>query len=417
MPYATSRPDRRAVRVLSFFLALLTAALTLLTGHRSHAQPAYDAEARSALLLDFESGEILYEKNADEPLPLASLTKIMTLYLAQEAIRDGKLSPDEKVAVSERAWSQNPVLRGSSLMFLEPGQDVTVREILLGIAVASGNDAAIALAEHMAGSVDAFVERMNAKAKDLGLTRTRFVDPHGLSEGNVSTAREIGLLAARYIREFPAVLQDLHSVKRIEYPKPENLPGRLAGRPTIPQDNRNWLLWDKDLPVDGLKTGYVEVAGYNYVVTAKVGDTRLIGVLLGTASEAARAQQGKALLQYGFNNWTSIRKYRAGEAVASVRVWKGKADQVDLVVPADVWVAVPKGEEGRLVAAVKAPSDVVAPVGKGQELGSAALFLGEKAIRQVPLVAKDEVPPGGFFKRIWDSLRLALRSLLARFTR
>lgn len=415
---ATSRRARHAaalpLRSLALALSLVLVATAVLSAPAAHAQPAYDPEARAAFLLDFGSGQVLYEKNADEPIPLASLTKIMTLYLAEEAIRDGKMRPDEKVAVSERAWSQNPALRGSSLMFLEPGQDVTVREILLGIAVASGNDACIALAEHMSGSVESFVERMNAKARELGLTHTHFVDPHGLSTENVSTAREIGLLAARYIREFPDVLRDLHSVKHFEYPKPQNLPGRLAGRPAIPQDNRNWLLWDKELPVDGLKTGYVEAAGYNYVVTAKQGETRLIGVLLGTASEAARAQQGRAFLRYGFANWVSVPAYKAGQKVAETRVWKGRSNRVDAVVPEAVWVAVPKGEEQKLVPALDVAQSVTAPVRKGQELGSVALFLGDREVRKVPVVAGQDVPPGGFFKRLWDSVRLLIQGLWSR---
>lgn len=400
------------------FAALLFTLLPAGTLAQASGAPAgFAVPAKAAYLLDFHSGQELYALNPDAPIPPASLTKIMTLYLAAAAIRSGKTTPDTPVAISRRAWAQNPELRDSSLMYLEPGQKVTVREVLLGIAVPSGNDAAVAMAEHLAGSVEAFVAQMNEQARALGLKVTTFVDPHGLSPKNITTAREIAQLAAAYIRTFPENLKNLHSVPEFAYPKPENLsPEQKArGQQPILQYNRNRLL--ASFPgTDGLKTGFVDEAGYNLVVTATRGEMRLIGVLLGTRSEAEREAQGIALLTHGFNSWSSVQALRGGEALGQVRVWKGAANAVSLVPAGPLWVAVPRGEEGKLVKAVQAgpAQPVVAPVRQGQELGSVAIVLGGRELARAPLVAAEEVRPGSFLKRLWDSLRLFLTGLLAR---
>jgi len=381
------------------------------------AQPAAPAvAARAAYLVDFNSGRVLYEMNADEPIPPASLTKLMTLYLTYEALAQGRIRRDDLVPISERAWAQNPELWGSSLMWLEPGQKVTVGEVMLGVAVPSGNDAAIALAEKLAGTVEAFVSQMNAKARELGLENTRFVDPHGLSPENRITARDAARLAIRYITDFPQALTELHSVKEFTYPQPHNLSPDKVRRGTQPirQENRNWLLWSYP-GADGLKTGYIEEAGYNLIATAKRGDMRLVAVLLGTESEAAREAQGTALLNWGFENWTSLQLFPADRVMGRVRVWKGAGDQVDVVPERPLWVAIPKGSEAQLVETVSLRKSVVAPVRQGQVLGEAVAVLGDEEVGRVNLVAREAVPPGGFFKRLWDSIRLFVAGLLARW--
>lgn len=408
------------IRIRSLAALMLAACLLTLLPAAAGAQagPAgFAVQARAAYLLDFMSGQELYALNPDEPIPPASLTKIMTLYLTYAALEAGRTTLDAPVNISRRAWAQNPELAGSSLMYLEPGQKVTVREVLLGIAVPSGNDACVAIAEHLAGSVDAFVAQMNEQARAMGLKVTHFVDPHGLSPRNITTAREIGQLALAYIRKFPNNLKELHSVLEYTYPRPENLsPEQKArGAQPITQYNRNRLL--TSFPgTDGLKTGYVEESGFNLIATARRNDQRLIGVVLGAKSEAAREEQTIALLTHGFTHWSSVQVFRGGEVLGQVRVWKGAADQVNLVPAAPLWVAVPRGDEAKLLKTVQAEpaQPVVAPVQKGQELGTAVVTLGGKEIGRTALVAADEVQPGGLFKRLWDSLRLFLARVLAR---
>lgn len=381
--------------------------------------PAFAVQAKSAVLVDFNSGQTLLAQNPDLVLPPASLTKIMTLYLAFSDIKAGKARLDDPVQISRRAWAQNPELKDSSLMFLEPGQRVTLREILLGVAVASGNDASVALAEHLNGSVEAFVARMNEQAKAMGLKDTYFVDPHGLSEQNRSTARDLATMAVRYIREFPEALAMLHSVKEFSYPQPHNLSDEQrarGGQQPIPQANRNRLLWS--FPgADGLKTGFVSPQyGYNLIATAKRGDQRLVAVILGAASDAEREAQGIALLTHGFTTWSSVLAFKGGEAPGqpvSVRVWKGEKSQVALVAARDLWVAVPKGQEGALVRVVQAQpaAPVLAPVAKGQPLGKASVALKDQVVAEVDLVAQEEVRAGGLLRRLWDSLVLLLDRL------
>lgn len=398
--------------------AVLAAFMLTLVPAGARAQTAgFTVQARSAYLLDYLSGQELYVLNPDAPIPPASLTKIMTLYVAFGALANGKTTLDSPVNISRRAWAQNPELAGSSLMYLEPGQKVTVREVLMGVAVPSGNDASVAIAEHLAGSVEAFVAQMNEQTRALGLKATTFVDPHGLSGKNITTAREIAQLAMAYIRKYPDNLKNLHSVAEFTYPKPENLsPEQKArGEKPITQFNRNRLL--AGFPgTDGLKTGFVDESGYNLIATAQRGEQRVIGVILGAKSEAAREEQAAALMTHGFNNWSSVQAFKGGEVLGKVRVWKGAGNEVSLVPAGPLWVAVPKGDEGKLVKTVQAEpaQPVVAPVSKGQELGSAVVVLGDKEIARSALVAAEAVKPGGFFKRLWDGLRLFLANLLAK---
>jgi len=400
----------RAIVLVALAVALLTGSLAT----PAQAAPALDLEARSAVLLDYGTGQVLYSKNPNEPIAPASLTKLMTLHIAYKKLEAGEMSLDDPVEVSERAWAAN--FPDSSLMYLEPGDHVTVGEILKGIAIDSGNDACVALAEHIAGSVSAFVEMMNEEARALGFTTFHFVDPHGLSPENQITAGEFAEFARLYIQLHPQSLAELHSQKTFSYPLYENLSdARKAvtspeAHQPITQENRNGLLWTYD-GVDGLKTGFIEEAGFNLAVTAKRGDMRLVGVLLGIQANsipegtAKREAEGAALLSWGFNNFVTVRPELP--EVKPVRVWKGAANQVTLE-PAEgpLTLVLEKGAEASLTAAVHQEESVMAPVAKGQKLGEVIYAADGKEVARIDLVAAEEVRQGGFFKRLWDSIRL-----------
>lgn len=360
--------------------------------------PGFKVEARGALLMDPLSGQVLWQQDPDAVVPPASLTKLATLLVAEEAIRDGKIKLSDVVTVGKDAWAQN--FPDSSLMFLDVGDKVTVEELLKGIAIVSGNDACVALADYVSGSVPAFVAQMNKRVQELGLKRTVFVDPHGLSPQNHTTAAEMAILSAAYIQAFPDSLRTLHSLIDFQYghPKP------------IPQKNRNTLLGHVE-GADGLKTGFIDEAGYNLVGTARRGDTRLLLVLLGTKSEPERERQGASLLEWGFSNFTSVAAVQAGTAYATVPVWKGAANQVSLVAPETVRVTVPKGQEQSLQLKVDGPKELIAPVKAGETLGQLVISAGGETIRSITLQAAQEVPRGSLWRRSIDTIRLLLRRL------
>lgn len=416
--------DRKPYRP-AWAIALVALLAVLLSGTfaaPAHAAPALDLEARSAVLLDYATGQVLFEKNPDEVISPASLTKLMTLHLAYKKIAAGEISPSDPVQVSERAWAAN--FPDSSLMFLEPGDKVTVGEIMKGVAIPSGNDASVALAEHIAGSVSAFVEMMNAEAQELGFTSFHFVDPHGLSPENKITAGEFAEFARLYIQLHPESLAELHSQKTYTYPLYENLSdARQAvtspeAHQPITQDNRNGLLWTYD-GVDGLKTGFVDEAGFNLAVTAKRGDMRLVGVLLGIQANsipegtAKREAEGAALLSWGFNNFVTVRPQLP--EVKPVRVWKGAANELTLEPAGGApTLVLEKGTESSLTVSVRQEETVTAPVAKGQKLGEVIFAADGKEVARLDLVAADEVAQGGFFKRLWDSLRLWIMGFFNR---
>ncbi len=416
-----NRKGLRPARVAAL-VALLAVLLTGTLAAPAQAAPALDLEARAAVLLEFTTGQVLYAKNPDEPISPASLTKLMTLHLAFKRIEAGQMSFDDLVEVSRNAWAAN--FPDSSLMFLEPGDKVTVGEIMKGIAIVSGNDAAVALAEHIGGTVENFVRMMNEEAQALGFKTFHFVDPHGLSPENKVTAREFAQFARLYIQLHPEALEMLHSQKEFSYPQYENLSDARkavtspeAHRP-ITQQNRNGLLWTYE-GVDGLKTGYVDEAGFNLAVTAKRGDMRLIGVLLGVQASsipegtAKREAEGAALLSWGFNNFVTVQPQMP--EVKPVRVWKGAANEVNLE-PAGgtLTLVLEKGQEASLTASVRQEESVIAPVSKGQKLGEVIFAADGREIARVDLVAAEEVRLGNFFKRLWDSLRLWIHGFFNR---
>ena len=344
--------------------------------------------AKAYLLVDVLSGQPLVAQNADEPREPASLTKLMTAYLAFRALRDKALTPSQMVTVSEKAWHAE-----GSRMFIEPRKAVSVDELLRGEIVQSGNDAAIALAEAVAGSEQAFVERMNKEAARLGMTNTHFVNATGLSAPQqASTAADLARIATAIIRDFPEYYP-LYSIKEYRYNN-------------ITQSNRNRLLWS-DPYVDGMKTGFTDAAGYCLVASAKRGPRRLLSVVLGAGSEASRASESQKLLNYGFQFYDTVQLYQNGQAVPpAVRVWKGAEDSVSVGFVADRYVTLPKGQAPKLKLTRETNEPLVAPVTRGQRVGVVKVTLEDKPVGEFALVALSDVPPATLFGRMWDTIRL-----------
>jgi len=343
--------------------------------------------AKAYFLVDILSGETLAAQNADEPREPASLTKLMTAYLVFGALRDKALTPSQMVKVSEKAWRAE-----GSRMFIDPKKAVSVDELLHGEIVQSGNDAATALAEAVAGSEQAFVERMNKEAARLGMTNTRFVNATGLSAPRqVSTAADLARVATAIIRDFPEYYP-MYSIKEYRYNN-------------ITQSNRNRLLWS-DPYVDGMKTGFTDAAGYCLVASAKRGPRRLLSVVLGAGSDAARASESQKLLNYGFQFYDTVQLYQNGQSVSSVKVWKGAEDKVAAGFVADQYVTLPKGQAEKLKLMLETNEPLVAPVARGQRVGVVKVALEGKPVGEFPLVALADVAPASFFGRMWDSIRL-----------
>ncbi len=354
--------------------------------------PAPMLQAKAWALLDARSGQVLAAHEETRPYPPASLTKMMALYLAFEVIRDGRLRLDERVDVSEKAWKAP-----GSKMFLDPRMHPTVEELLHGIATQSGNDATIALAEWIAGSEAAFVQMMNAKAKELGLTHTHFANATGLpAEGHYSSALDLARLGAALWRDFPEFYK-LFSEREYTY----------AG---IRQPNRNRLLW-MDPRVDGIKTGHTEEAGFCLVASAEDHGMRLVAAVLGAKSDLGRAREARKLLRYGFRNFATVRPAER-ELRRVVPVYEGKADEVALVPAESVWLTVPKGDARRIVYRLRYKKPLVAPIKKGERLGELRAVLregqSERTIKTIPMVAASAVPRAGWLGRQWDRIRLWL---------
>ena len=349
--------------------------------------PAPGIAAQSWLLLDMASGQVIGAENADERRDPASLTKLMSAYLAFAALRDKAIVPTQLVAVSTAAWRAE-----GSRMFIEPKKAVTVDELLRGMIVQSGNDASIALAEAVAGSEEAFAERMNREAARLGLANTHFTNATGLSHPqHYSTATDLGRLATALIRDFPEDYK-LYSLREFRYNN-------------ITQPNRNRLLWI-DPYVDGVKTGHTDAAGWCLIASAKRGDRRLVAVVLGAASDAARAAEAQKLLNYGFQAFDLVQLYPSGKPVSSLRVWKGLANDVAAGFVADKYVTLPKGKAEKLALSMTATEPLLAPVTKGQPVGKVKVTLEGALVGEFPLVALADVPVSNVLGRAWDTIRL-----------
>jgi len=383
---------------LTRFLALLLASASLATATAQTPQPP-EIAARQYLLLDVTARQVLAERNADQRADPASLTKLMTAWLVFDALQARKITLEQRLPVSERAWAERK--GGGSLMFIDPKMTPTVDELLRGMIAVSGNDASVALAEGVSGSVENFVAAMNRQVQAWGLKNTQFKNVTGLSEpGHYSSARDLSVIAARILQDFPAHYASFYALRQYTFNN-------------IKQDNRNMLL-GRDPSVDGMKTGYTEAAGYCLIASAQRampnGQRRLLSVVLGTASREARASESQKLLGWGYTAWDAVRLFEAGKSATEVPVWKGKADTAKLGAPQAVFVAVPKGEGDKLKTVVQRTDPLVAPLAKGQQVGTLQVTgPGGAVVASVPLQVLEPVEQAGWLGRAWDALRLWIK--------
>ena len=369
-------------------LFLLTSSLALAAPTILPAPPSLAAKAW--LLIDHNSGRVLVEHNSQLAVEPASLTKMMTAYVVLYAMRDGSVSAEDKVRVSEKAWR----MKGSR-MFIEVNSLVSVDELLRGMIIQSGNDASVALAEHVAGSEEAFVHLMNQHAATLGMTGTHFTNSTGWpDENHYTTPRDLAILSRALIRDFP----DHYSWYRIKEYTYNN----------IRQFNRNRLLWLDDR-VDGIKTGHTESAGYCLVASAQQKDMRLISVVLGTDSEKVRATASRKLLNYGFRFYETFLLHHAKEPLHNMRIWKGETETVPLGLQDDLYITIPRGQRKKVKANMTVETMLVAPAQKGQTYGSVNIMLGEEELSTQPLVALEDVPEGGLWRQTVDSIKLMFK--------
>ncbi|MBP8038988.1 MAG: D-alanyl-D-alanine carboxypeptidase [Aeromonadaceae bacterium] len=355
--------------------------------------------AKAFLLMDYHTGQILIGNNEHDRLPPASLTKMMTSYVIGQELKNGRIKPDDMVTISQNAWAKN--YSDSSKMFIEVGKQVSVDNLNKGIIIQSGNDACIAMAEHIAGSEDSFASLMNQWAERLGMKETHFVNAHGLyNADHYSSAYDMALLGQALIRDLPS-----------EYAIYAQKDFTFNG---IVQHNRNRLLWDKTLAVDGIKTGHVSEVGYNLVASATGPDNmRLISVVIGSGSEAQRAEESKKLLTYGFRFYQNVTPYKQGAELATQRIWMGDKSEIKLGTDRDISLVIPRNSSGKLKADFQLKNELNAPIKKGEQVGTIFLKLDGKDVAQYPLVALEEVNEGSLFSRLWDYLVLLFQRLLS----
>jgi len=352
--------------------------------------------AKTWLLLDVTSGQVLGSHEPDTRIEPASLTKIMTAYVTFGALRDKKLTLDQNVNVSVRAWKVDP---SSSKMFIDPATPVSVSDLLHGLMIQSGNDAAVALAEAVAGSEETFVVLMNREAERMGLKNTRFGNSHGLpSKENYSTARDLSVLASRVIADFPDFYK-FDSQKSFTYNK-------------ITQPNRNRLLW-LDPTVDGMKTGHTEGAGYCMIASARrpngSGERRLISVVMGTSSDQVRTAESQKLLNWGFQNFDTVKLYAKNQAVESPKVWKGTQETLKIGFNHDIFVTLPKGVAAKMKPVLERNEPLIAPITQNSRVGTMRMMVDGKPVSELPVLALEQIPQAGVLGRAWDSLRLMIK--------
>ena len=391
----------------SFFAAtlLLVVSITFPVAHAQVPQVP-EVAARSYMLLDVTANQILAAKDIDSPVEPASLTKLMTEYLVFDALKSKKITLQQTFGVSPRAWKMP-----GSRMFIDPKMQVPAEDLIKGMIVQSGNDATMALAEGVGGTVEKFVEMMNQQAKALGMKSTNYKNPEGLTEaGHTTTARDLSILSTRLMADFPDYI-GYSAIKKYRY----------AGTPATNDTNRNTLLF-RDPTVDGLKTGHTNAAGYCMIATAKrdfpnlgeagkPGNRRLLAIVLGASSDSARATESQKLLNWGYTAFEAVKLFDAGQAVVTPAVWKGKEAVVKLGRPEPIIVAVAAGSAGKIKTQVARPEPLVAPFKKGQQVGSLKVLNGDnpEPMAEVPLVALQAVEEAGIMGRAWDSIRLWIK--------
>jgi D-alanyl-D-alanine carboxypeptidase (penicillin-binding protein 5/6) len=384
-----------ALRSLAVFAAVAPAAF----GAYAQAPQPPEIAARTYMLVDVTASQVLAAKDIDAPVEQASLTKLMTGYLVFDALRAKKITLDQKLPVSVRAWKMP-----GSRMFIDPKMQVPVEDLIKGMIVQSGNDATVALAEGVGGTYENFVKLMNDQAKALGMSGTSYKNPEGLTEpGHLTTARDLSVLATRLMKDFPEYMH-YYSTKQYSYP----------GTPASNGSNRNSLLF-RDPTVDGLKTGHTAAAGYCLVATSKrefpgVGQRRLLSIVLGAASENARANESQKLLNWGFTAFDAVHLFSDGKPIVSPEIWKGSTRTASLGASGPVVVTVPRGEGGKLKTVIERTDPLVAPLTKGQRVGTVKVTTSAgTSVAQVPLVALEAVEPAGIFGRAWDAMRLWIK--------
>jgi serine-type D-Ala-D-Ala carboxypeptidase (penicillin-binding protein 5/6) len=387
---------------MKYLLLAITA--TLCFAASAQAPQAPEIAAKSYLLLDVTANQMLAEKDIDSPVEPASLTKLMTAYLVFDALRSKKIDLAQTLPVSERAWKMP-----GSRMFIDPKMKVPIEDLIKGMIVQSGNDATMALAEGVGGSLERFVQLMNEQAKALGMKATSYKNPEGLTEpGHTTTARDLSILSTRLMRDFPQYIS-YYAIKKYRY----------EGTPAANDSNRNLLLF-RDPTVDGLKTGHTDAAGYCLIATARrdvaglgaagaVGQRRLLSIVLGTASENARANESQKLLNWGYTAFESVKLFDADQAVLTPQVWKGKDAVVKLGRLQAIVVTVPAGSATKIKTQVARADPLVAPFAKGQQLGTLKISVGEQLVSEVPLLALAAVEQAGIFGRAWDAIRLWIK--------
>lgn len=357
-----------------------------------------EVAAKAYLLIDVTANQVLAAKDPDMAVEPASLTKLMTAYLVFDALKSRKLDLKQTLPVSERAWKMP-----GSRMFIDPKMRVPVEDLIKGMVVQSGNDATVALAEGVGGSVERFVQLMNDQAKVLGMKNSSYRNPEGLTEpGHTTTARDLGILATRLMRDFPEFVS-YYAIKKYRY----------EGTPAVNDSNRNLLLF-RDPSVDGLKTGHTNAAGYCLVATAKrefanIGSRRLLSVVLGADSENARANESQKLLNWGYTAFDAVKLFEAGQAVVSPLLWKGKSPVLKLGSFYPLVVAVPAGTAAQIKTQVARPEPLVAPFVKGQSVGTLKVLRGDQPLLEVPLMVLETVEQAGVLGRAWDALRLWIK--------
>jgi len=375
------------MRSRTLFAALFAAVLAIPAPALAQSAAAPQISAAAHLLADVTSGQTLTAANADERRDPASLTKLMTAYVVFGALRAKTIQPSQMVNVSERAWRAE-----GSRMFIEPKRAVSVDELLHGMIIQSGNDASIALAELVGGSEDAFVARMNAEGARLGMANTHFANVTGLSAPeHHSTAADLAKLAAAVINDYPE-FYPLYAQKEFRYNN-------------ITQPNRNRLLWT-DASVDGVKTGHTEAAGWCLIASAKHGERRVLAVVLGAASDAARANEAQKLLTWGFQAFDTVQLYQSGKTLATLKVWKGARPDVPAGFLADRYLTLQKGKADKLSLTMDAQEPLLAPIARAQRVGTVKVALEGKPVAEFPLIALEDVPAAGIFGRTWDTIRL-----------
>ena len=343
--------------------------------------------AKGYILIDYHTGAVLVEKNADKKLNPASLTKLMTAYVAGQEVKSGNISLDDQVRISRKAWAKN--FPDSSKMFIEVGTDVPLIDLYRGLIVQSGNDASVAIAEHVAGSEGAFVSLMNSWSQKLGLDNTGYTNPHGLdSDGLYSTPHDIALLSQAIIRDLPDIYS-LYSETSYTYNG-------------ITQYNRNGLLRDRSLNVDGMKTGYTSGAGYSLATSATSGDMRLISVVMGSSSTKSRESESKQLLSYGFRFYDTVSPSKVTDTLAEAKVWMGSEDLVPVGVDKQVLITLPKGDASKLKAEIEYNGELVAPISQGDAVGQVIYSIDGEEVASATLVAQQDVEEGGLFKKLFD---------------